>query len=171
MQHTTLCKFIIYAITLAAWVPLIGHADENTSGPEATVVAFSQAFTDSDADALIALLAEGGIQFTLRASHEGINPEKLTADITGHWSVIAPVVFAATEKYTRQAKITDSQVQGEVASLWADVSTESVRLGTDEVSKETFSEFYLLIKTADGWKIAAIADNRRTDKLDVSTGN
>jgi hypothetical protein len=171
MKYTTLYKFIIYAITLAAWAPLISQADENKSAPEATVLAFNQAFTDSDAEALVALLADGGIQFTLRASHAGIDPEKLTADITAHWSVIAPVVFAATEKYTRQAKITDSQVKGEVASIWAEVSTESVRLGSDEVSKETFSELYLVINTADGWKIAAIADNRRTDKLDVSTGN
>jgi hypothetical protein len=171
MNHTTLYKIIIHAITLAAWAPLISHADENKSAPEATVLAFNQAFADSDSEALVALLAEGGSQFTLRASHAGINPEKLTAEITAHWSVIAPVVFAATEKYTRQAKITDSQVEGDVASIWANISTESVRLGTDEVSKETFSEFYLVIKTADGWKIAAIADNRRTDNLDVTTGD
>ena len=133
--------------------------------PQDTVLSFNSLLTDGDANAAVAKLAAGGAQFVLRSLHEGVNPETLTADIVKHWSTIAPVVIASTSTYSRQVEIIDAEVHGDVATVWTQTSTEAVALNSDQKKTNSFTEVYLLIATADGWKIAAIADNRQTTKL------
>ena len=134
-------------------------------GPEDTVKAYNAAFSAKDKDAVVATLAEGGAQFTLRSQHEEAPPENLQSEISAYWSLIAPVLFASTSSYQREIEITDAEASGDIATVWTNSKISSTRLGSDEVSVNEFTEVYLLIRTADGWKIAAIADNRKATKL------
>jgi ketosteroid isomerase-like protein len=140
-------------------------ASAASAGPEDTVKAYNAAFSAKDKDAVVATLAEGGAQFTLRSQHEEAPPESLQSEISAYWSLIAPVLFASTSSYQREIEITDAKASGDIATVWTNSKISSTRLGSDEVSVNEFTEIYLLIRTADGWKIAAIADNRKATKL------
>lgn len=100
--------------------------------------------------------------------HPGMNPETLTTDIVKHWSTIIPVVIATSSSYVRQVKILDTEVHGDVATVWTQTTTESTALNSDKKNTNSFTEVYLLITTVDGWKIAAIADNRQSTKLEAA---
>jgi len=154
-------------ILTACLVLIIGSTVANASSndPRDTVLAFNAAFQGEDKDALIATLAQGGAQFTLRSQHEDLPPGQLQSEISGYWSVIAPVLFASTSSYRRQVEILDSHADGDLATVWARILTRSIRLGTTEPDLNEFTEVYLLIRNPDGWKIAAIADNRQGTKL------
>ena len=132
--------------------------------PEDTVIAFNAAFMARDKDAAIATLAQGGAQFTLRSQHEEAPPDSLHTNIADYWALIAPVLFASTSSYQREIEILAARADGDVATVWTNTRTQSTRLGATEPDLNTFTEVYLLIKTADGWKIAAIADNRQATK-------
>ncbi len=166
MKTINLLTFIrVIAILILATGLISGVDAAEKSDPKDTVLSFNSLLTAGDADAAITNLAAGGAQFVLRSLHEGVNPETLTTDIVKHWSTIAPVVIASTSTYTRQVEILDAEVHGDVATVWTQTSTEAVALNSDQKKTNSFTEVYLLIATADGWKIAAIADNRQTTKL------
>lgn len=139
------------------------------AGPDAdaaaVVQAFNQALTARDQDTAIAQLTAGGVQFTLRSLHDGAVPDKLVAPIADHWKMIVPVIFASTSKYAREVEILTSEAHGDVATVWTKTRTVSVRVNSDESSESEFTEIYLLIATPDGWKIAAIADNRQATSI------
>lgn len=151
------------AITLFSVQALASPAE-----PEDTVKAFNAAFASKDKDTLIATLAEGGAQFTLRAQHEDSPPDKVQSEISAYWSVIAPVLFASTSAYERNAEILDVRADGDIATVWTNTQTKSTRLGSTEAQTNTFTEVYLLVSSPAGWRIAAIADNRQGTKLDDS---
>ncbi len=140
-----------------------GQSRVSSSPTEAaieTVRAFNQAMSTGDKDNVLAQLADGGVQFTLRALHEGVNPDKLTAPILPHWTMIAPVIFASTDGYTRDVEILSAEAHGDIATVWTRTTTTSVRKSSSETTTATFTEVYLVIATNAEWKIAAIADNR-----------
>ncbi len=149
---------ISFALTCGASVAL-------AAGPDNTVDAFNAAFAAKDKDALVATLAKGGAQFTLRSQHAELAPESVQSEISEYWTVIAPVLFASTNSYQRTAEITDTRVDGDIATVWTNTKTESTRIGATKADRNAFTEVYLLIKTPDGWKIAAIADNRQATAL------
>ncbi|MDP7399717.1 MAG: hypothetical protein QF541_22815 [Lentisphaeria bacterium] len=60
------------------------------------------------------------------------------------------------------------KVHGDVATVWTQTTTESTALNSDKKNTNSFTEVYLLITTVDGWKIAAIADNRQSTKLEAA---
>lgn len=151
---------VITALTLGATL-----ASAASAGPEDTVKAFNAAFSAKDKDAVVATLAEGGAQFTLRSQHEEAPPESLQSEISAYWTLIAPVLFASTSSYQRAIEITDVQSSGDIATVWTHSRISSTRLGSDEESVNEFTEVYLLIRSADEWKIAAIGDNRKATKL------
>jgi len=140
-------------------------ASAASGGPEDTVIAFNAAFMAKDKDAVVATLAEGGAQFTLRSQHEDAPPDQLQSEISGYWTLIAPVLFASTSSYQREIEILDTRADGDVATVWTNTRTNSTRLGANEPDLNEFTEVYLLVRTPDGWKIAAIADNRQATKL------
>jgi len=154
----------IVAMTLACTLgaTLVSAA---SGGPEDTVIAFNAAFMAKDKDAAVATLAEGGAQFTLRSQHEDAPPDQLQSEISGYWTLIAPVLFASTSSYQREVEILDTRADGDVATVWTNTRTNSTRLGANEADLNEFTEVYLLVRTPDGWKIAAIADNRQATKL------
>jgi len=156
-------------VYLSGWIvcPAVCCAAE-ALGPEATVVSFNQTITSRDTDKLGGHFANGGVQFTLRPSHKGLATQGLTADLGQHWSTIAPVLFAATSSYTREAEILESRVQGDIATVWARISTETVPVSSEERTSETFTEVYLLLNTGSGWKIFGMADNRPADDIGLA---
>ena len=61
-------------------------------------------------------------------------------------------------------KILDTRVDGDLATVWAQVASETVERN-GKSRKDNFSEVYLLVRTGGAWQIGAIADNRGTDSL------
>jgi len=74
-------------------------------------------------------------------------------------------MFASTSAYQREVEILDTQINGDIATVWTKTRTQSTRLGSTETQSNAFTEVYLLIRTSDGWKIAAMADNRQATSL------
>jgi len=135
------------------------------TGPADTVRAFNAGITAKDKDAAVATLARGGAQFTLRSQHEDAPPDQLQSEISEYWTIIAPVLFASTSAYRREVEILDTRIDGDLATVWTNTRTQSTRLGSTEPQVNAFTEVYLLIRTPDGWKIAAMADNRKATSL------
>ena len=163
---------IIGAVLAAGSIAILGACGQEVAAPPeaaGVVRAFNEAVTArEELDDILAHFAAGGVQFTLRPSHQGITPEGLTSELVAHWSGVAPILFAATSAYARQAEILAAHVEGSVATVWARIDTETTLVNATNTSAESFTEVYLLIETPDGWKIAGIADNRQPDDIDVS---
>ncbi|HHQ13868.1 MAG TPA: hypothetical protein ENK16_02465, partial [Chromatiales bacterium] len=93
------------SLMLAAPVPLLaGDAPDDAA---AVVLSFNDAVSARDLDKLLSHFAEGGVQFNLRPSHQGLKNESLTSDLKARWSMVGPVLFSATKKYQREADILD----------------------------------------------------------------
>lgn len=155
----------VLALVLSLAAPVAGAAP---AGPAEIVQAFNRALTDRKLTDATALLAPGSVQYTLRAAHAGVAPSatSITSDLRTHWNQIGPVLFSVTTTYRRVPTVLDTRVDGDLATVWAKVASETVERG-GKSRQDSFSEVYLLVKAADGWRIGAIADNRGTDKLAV----
>ncbi len=161
---------IVIALTLALNLSISPLVAESPLPPGAaaagdSVTSFNQAISARDGDLALAQPAEGGAQFTLRALHDGIESKQLQAEITQHWKTIAPVLFASTSEYSRETEILDERTEGDIATVWTRTKTRSLRRNSSEPSLNVFTEVYLLVRKPDGWKIAAIADNRQATSL------
>jgi ketosteroid isomerase-like protein len=168
MHKTKQTPTALFAAIVGVCLFGTGLAEDSQRSQVANVVkSFNASVTNRDTDAMVSHFAAGGVQFTLRPSHAGLAPADLTSELVAHWSLIAPVVFAATSAYIRQAEILDENVQGDVATVWARISTESTRAGEEKSRAESFTEFYLLVSTPDGWKIAGMVDNRPPDDIGI----
>jgi len=142
-----------------------------TDDPADTVRAFNESITAGDTETAVAQLAGGGVQFTLRSQHEGALPDKLVTPIGAYWAMIIPVILASTSDYVRAVEVLSSESHGDVATVWTQTHTASQRLGSDAADENDFTEAYLLVATSDGWKIAAIADNRQATNIDATTSD
>lgn len=140
------------------------------SDPAAVVQKFNAAITARDIDTALEQLAEGSVQFQLRAIHPGMsdNPP-LTADLRVTWQTVGAILFPMSDVYERTAAVTTVEADGDVATVWANTTTHTLRKDKEEPMDLAFSEVYLLIKKPDGWKIAGIADNRKPDTIRVNS--
>lgn len=154
---------IAIALTLFPAVPRAAGP-----GPAEVVQAFNRALTGRKLEDATALLAKGSVQYTLRAAHAGVTTGTggITSDLKTHWSTIGPVLFSVTKTYSRVPKITDTRIDGDLATVWTQVASETVE-HSGKSRKDSFSELYLLVRAGDAWLIGAIADNRGTDTLAV----
>jgi hypothetical protein len=154
MQQTPiviLLSALLFAGTLQAADP----------GPAEVVKAFNGAITERKLDVALTYFAKGSVQFTLRSAHAGVSSGEggISSDLKTHWSTIGPVVISSTSAYRRVPEILNTRDDGDLATVWVMTSSETVdRSGKAQQNK--FSEVYLLVKTAGGWQIGAIADNR-----------
>jgi hypothetical protein len=151
---------------------LLGSVDLAAAerSPAETVQAFNQALSKHDLNAAMALVANGSVQFTLRSAHNDIpsaGPGSVTGDLKAHWNAIGPVVFGSTAAYNRTPKITSSQIDGDLATVWTSTATETVGKNGGKRS-DSFSEVYMLVHTASGWQIGAVADNRGANKVNAA---
>jgi hypothetical protein len=135
--------------------------------PDETVQAFNQALSKHDMDAALALIANGSVQFTLRSAHADIpsgGPAGVTSDLKTHWSTIGPVVFGSTTTYSRIPKVVNTRIDGDLATVWTSTATETANKNGSKRT-DSFSEVYMLVHTASGWQIGAVADNRGANKI------
>lgn len=145
----------------------VAHAADNS--PAAVIKAFNDAINSRNVDAMVAQLAKGGVQLTLRPAHPGMPAEMpLSSDIQGTWRTVGAVLFSTTESYQRSVRITDTIENGDLATVWADATTTTVSKAGEEPMVLNFSELYLLIKKDDRWQIAAYADNRQPDNIAIN---
>ena len=114
----------------------------------------------------LALVANGSVQFTLRSAHNDIpsgSTGGISSDLKTHWTSIGPVVFTSTKSYSRIPKIVNTRTDGDLSTVWTNIATETV--GKDGSKRtDSFSEVYMLVHTASGWQIGAVADNRGANK-------
>ena len=138
-------------------------------GPADVVQTFNRAISARKLKDATAMLASGSVQYTLRAAHAGVTTGGggITSDLKTHWSTIGPVLFAVTTTYRRVPTILDTRVDGDLATVWTTVASETVER-SGKRRQDSFSEVYLLVRTGNGWQIGAIADNRGTDSLPVA---
>lgn len=135
----------------------------------AVVIEFNAAITARDLDRALACLADGGVQMQLQPPHPGLGrSDALTTDLVASWRMVGSILFPATESYERKAEITQVTVSGEVASIWTQTQTRSIRRQATKAAVQEFSELYVLVKKDGSWKIAATAANRPPDDLDLS---
>jgi len=161
--HLTLAALLA---GLAAFPAIAGDS------PAEVVLRFNEAVTARDMDTAMAQLADGSVQIQLRAAHPGMssNPP-LTADLHKNWEMVGAILFPTTDAYSRELTITSEQLDGDIATVWADTVTTTHRKNVAEPMVLEFSELYLLVKKEGRWKIAACADNRQPDTIQVSAAN
>lgn len=163
MKHPFLV--IVLALALLPAVPQAAGP-----GPAEVVQAFNRALSARKIEDATALLAKGSVQYTLRAAHPGVTgtaPTGITSDLKTHWNTIGPVVFSVTSVYSRVPKILDTRIDGDLATVWTQVASETVERN-GKSRKDSFSEVYLMVRSGGAWQIGAIADNRGTDSLSVA---
>lgn len=137
--------------------------------PDETVQAYNQALSKHNLDAALALIASGSVQFTLRSAHADIpstGPAGVTSDLKTHWSTVGPVVFGSTTVYSRIPKVVNTRIDGDLATVWTNTATETVNKNGSKRT-DSFSEVYMLVHTASGWRIGAVADNRGANKINT----
>ncbi len=159
---------ILVAILLALAL-LPGATSAAAPGPVDVVQTFNRAIGARKLDDALGLLAKGSVQYTLRSAHAGVptGTGGITSDLKTHWSTISQVLFAVTTSYQRVPVILDTRIDGDLATVWTTVATDTVER-SGKRRQDSFSEVYLLVRSADAWQIAAIADNRGTDSLPVA---
>ncbi|MBL8225255.1 MAG: DUF4440 domain-containing protein [Chromatiales bacterium] len=151
------------AALVATLLALSGLASAADGTPAATVQEFNAAITGRDLGKAIAHFADGAVQFTLRPAHAGMAasaPQGLSMDLKAHWSQVGSLLFSVTSRYTRTPTIVDTRVEGDLATVWAQVDTETLERNAKEPKLERFAEVYLLVRKEGTWRIAGVADNR-----------
>ena len=154
------------AIAATLLVPSLTVAADKS--PNEVVNDFNTAINERNIEAVAAELAEGGSQFSLRPVHPGMPPNMpLTSDIVANWRTVGAVLFSTTESYRRDVDISNIIEDGDIATVWADATTTTVRSAGANPSVMSFSELYVLVKRDGEWKIGAYLDNRTIDNIDV----
>ena len=164
MMHRCLTITTSVILMISSLSPVALSAAERSPGE--TVQAFNQALSKHDLDAALALIANGSVQFSLRSAHSDIpsaGQGGVTSDLKAHWSMVGPVVFGSTAVYSRIPKVVDSHVDGDLATVWTNTATETVDKSGSK-GTDSFSEVYMIVHTAGGWRIGAVADNRGANK-------
>jgi ketosteroid isomerase-like protein len=156
------------AAAIAATLLVPGLTLAADKSPADVVKAFNTAINQKDIEAVAAELAAGGSQFSLRPVHPGMPADMpLTSDIVANWRTVGAVLFSTTESYRRDVDIGNIIEDGDIATVWADATTTTVRSAGANPSVMNFSELYVLVKRDGEWKIGAYLDNRTIDNIAV----
>jgi len=167
-NHLLLSNIFIWSFTCSVLLMTQPTYGDIHTDPAETVMAFNKAMTDGKLVDLLDTFANGSIQYTVKASHMGQTPDGLTTDSKRYWSMIAPVIFSSTKSYSRKAEIIDIRKTDTMATVWAEVETNSQRMSGGS-QKNNFKEIYVLIQTSSGWKIAGIMDTKKLSTLKTSS--
>jgi ketosteroid isomerase-like protein len=135
--------------------------------PEAAVRDFNAAISARDLTAAGTHLAPGAVQFTLRPAHAGMAasaPQGLSLDLATHWKQVGSLLFSVTSRYQRTPTITDARIDGDLATVWARIDTETLERNATQPRRERFAELYLLVRQDGDWRIAGVADNRGANR-------
>ncbi len=134
---------------------------------EVVVKAFNAAFARKDVEGIAAQVVDGGVKFDLKPAHAG-QTASLAQEIRAHWYGVTPILFAATQSYTRSVEIIDSRAGPDMATVWTRTTAEMRMPKADKPTTNVYNEVYLLVRTPQGWKIGAMMDDRSTDRLDTT---
>jgi ketosteroid isomerase-like protein len=154
----TICLATLALVMLASPAPASAQA-----APADTVQAFNAAITGRDLAKATGYFADGAVQFTLRPAHAGMAasaPQGLSMDLKAHWTQVGSLLFSVTSKYLRTPAIIDTRVEGDLATVWTQVDTETLERNAKEPRVERFAEVYLMVRKDGKWLIAGVADNR-----------
>jgi hypothetical protein len=167
-RNLRIAALVLVPVLVAGAASAAGTRPSPGVGPADVVLAFNKALTARKLDDATALFAKGAVQYTLRAAHAGVTTGDggVTSDLKTHWNTIGPVLFAVTSTYQRVPTVTDTRVDGDLATVWTTVASETVER-SGKRRQDNFSEVYLLVRTGGAWRIGAIADNRGTDSMTV----
>jgi SnoaL-like domain len=153
--------FVLIALTTLA----ASAAGPATNSPEDVVRAFNAALSERRLDAALALVARGAVNFNLESAHAFTSTPgataPLTSDLVAHWRMVAPVLYAANRRYTRQVDAAATQADGDLAVVWARLRTRAEPL-RGAPTLLVFAETYVMHREAGGWRIAGIANSRQT---------
>ncbi|MGD9597741.1 MAG: hypothetical protein AB7G76_06905 [Steroidobacteraceae bacterium] len=136
-----------------------------TAAPVAVIHAFNAAISGRQLDQALATLAPGAVKFNFGSAHRFSAPpggaEPLTSDLAVQWRTVAPVLYAANQRYLREIVAATAHIEGDLATVWARVRTTSEARDGNRTVLE-FAESYIL-KLDDGvWRIAGVANARPT---------
>jgi hypothetical protein len=129
---------------------------------ERTVRDFNAALSARRLDTALALVARGAVNFNLRVAHgdPGAAAPPLTSDLAAHWSTVSPILFGQTRSFTREVRGLSTQLEGDLATTWAQIATVTQPRDGSAAVQMAFSEAYLLRREAAGWRIIAMASAR-----------
>lgn len=160
------------SVMALSWLFTVAPADAAAEAPDAkkgaqaVVLAFNAAFARKDIEGVVSQLMEGGVQVDLRPAHaDQAAAQSPTQELHARWYGVTPILFAAAQTYERKVRILDSRASAEMATVWAQITTNMRLPKSDQVTFNSFTEVYLLVNTKQGWKIAAMTDDRATDRL------
>ncbi len=147
-------------------------ADDPESAAEAVVHEFNAAMSDKSIDRMVACLLEQGVQFDLRPAHadQATGSHQMVQPLPERWKSVTPILFGATQSYSRTAEIIESKVSPDIATVWARVTAVMQMPKAESASTKVFTEVYFLIRTPSGWKIGAMIDDRHTDSIATAKG-
>ncbi len=144
----------------------VATADANAV--RAVVEAMNLAISERDLPRLADLFADGAVDVRLFPAHSfgGPPPEDQmrveAVNLKDRWHTIAPILFASTASYTRQAADIAVHVDNDLGLAWVDTQTRMVPLGEGaQVHMNRFTEICILRRQDDGWRIVAVTNNRQ----------
>lgn len=159
----------VIAVIAVLLLPATGlrAADSHQSAAEAVVHEFNAAMSSKSIERMTACLLDSGVQFDLRPAHadQASATYQLVQPLRERWTSVTPILFSATQSYTRTVEIIHSQASPEIATIWARVTAVMQMPKAKSPDTKTFMEVYFLIRTANGWKIGAMVDDRGTDRI------
>ena len=159
------------------FLPTFATADESEASSDRQAIKqviqkMNQSITERNVDKLLETFAEGAIDMEMFPAHkygETQTDETFvtkTRPLSQRWQRIAPILFASTQRYVRQARILDLQIDGRMASAWLEVETESLSSKEGAQAKQDrFREICILRHYESGWKIVTLSNNRH-DKVE-----
>jgi hypothetical protein len=128
MHTSATFRSVIRALIIASLCTCLPAQADDSADAAAVVERFNTAVTARDMETAMDTLADGSVQFQLRAVHPGMSDTPpLTADLRGTWKAVAGILFPMSESYERNARITEAQALGEIATVWANTTTRTVR--------------------------------------------
>lgn len=162
-ENTSLRSLLLAVIVWTLAVVPSATGQTESEGPEQVVLAWNQAIGDRDFESALARFAPEAVQLRLKPAHAGLAADVgLTSDLEQRWRAIAPILLANTESYVRRLTDVVVAADGDLATVWASVHTETLSLGAEEVTELEFSETYTLFRIDGIWEIVAVANNRPT---------
>ena len=152
----------VLCLAVSLWLSA-ADADTGVDAPRGGVAAYNNAINARDLEQVLSYLVEGANQLNLHQAHSfTAGVEQLSTDLALQWRQISPILFATTQTYTRTVDASEALVDGDLAIVWAGITTRTQPLRSAAVTEMTFTETYILFRLDGAWKIAALANNRPT---------
>lgn len=129
---------------------------------EAVVFELNTAASRRNLAGMMACFAEGSVQVQLSPQHLGFGSPDPVQDLAKSWQMITPVLFTVAKSYQREVSDFETRVDGDLATVWCAVRTETVMPESETPIVREFRESYWLKRAGKDWKIIAMVNSRTT---------